>query len=241
VPKLVFFFDEAHLLFDNAPPALVSKVEQVVRLVRSKGVGVWFVTQSPLDLPDPVLGQLGNRVQHALRAFTPRDQKAVRAAATTFRQNPELDTETVITELGVGEALVSTLQAKGVPGVVQRCLVRPPCSRIGPISDEERATVRSRSPVGGTYDQAVNRESAYEILSARAAQAAAEEAKAAAERAAAEEAARAEKARRPRASNRQGYVEAATKSAVRSMSSQLGRSLGRSLLRGILGSLTSKR
>jgi hypothetical protein len=188
-----------------------------------------------------VLGQLGNRVQHALRAFTPRDQKAVRAAATTFRQNPELDTETVITELGVGEALVSTLQAKGVPGVVQRCLVRPPCSRIGPISDEERATVRSRSPVGGTYDQEVNRESAYEILSARAAQAAAEEARAAAERAAAEEAARAEKARRPRASNRQGYVEAATKSAVRSMSSQLGRSIGQSLLRGILGSLTRKR
>jgi DNA helicase HerA-like ATPase len=244
VPKLVFFFDEAHLLFDNAPPALVSKVEQVVRLVRSKGVGVWFVTQSPLDLPDPVLGQLGNRVQHALRAFTPRDQKAVRAAATTFRQNPELDTETVITQLGVGEALVSTLEAKGVPGIVQRCLVRPPCSRIGPISDEERNTVRSRSPVGATYDQALNRESAYEILSARAAQAAAEEARAAAEREAAEAAAaaaRAAKARQPRASNRQGYVEAATKSAVRSMSSQLGRSLGRSLLRGLLGSLSKTR
>jgi uncharacterized protein len=155
-PKLVFFFDEAHLLFDNAPPALVAKVEQVVRLIRSKGVSVWFVTQSPLDLPDPVLGQLGNRVQHALRAFTPRDQRAVRAAATTFRQNPALDTATVITELGVGEALVSMLEDKGVPGVVQRCLVRPPCSRIGPITDEERALVRGRSPVGGTYDQAVN-------------------------------------------------------------------------------------
>jgi uncharacterized protein len=161
LPRLVFFFDEAHLLFDNAPPALVDKVEQVVRLIRSKGVGVWFVTQTPLDLPDIVLGQLGNRVQHALRAFTPRDQKAVRAAATTFRQNPALDTATVITELGVGEALVSMLEERGVPGVVQRCLIRPPCSRIGPISDEERGVVRSRSPIGGTYDQALNRESAY--------------------------------------------------------------------------------
>jgi uncharacterized protein len=248
LPKLVFFFDEAHLLFDNAPPALVSKVEQVVRLIRSKGVGVWFVTQSPLDLPDPVLGQLGNRVQHALRAFTPRDQKAVRAAATTFRQNPALDTATVITELGVGEALVSMLEDRGVPGIVQRCLVRPPCSRIGPVTDEERALVRGRSPVGGLYDEAVNRESAYEILSVRAEQAAAEAAAAtAAQQAAkdAEAAARAEerasKASRPRAGNRQGYVEAATKSAVRSMSSQLGRSLGQQLLRGVLGSLSKRR
>ena len=241
LPKLVFFFDEAHLLFDHAPPALVDKVEQVVRLVRSKGVGVWFVTQSPLDLPDPVLGQLGNRVQHALRAFTPRDQKAVRAAAATFRQNPALDTETAITELGVGEALVSTLQAKGVPGMVQRCLVRPPCSRIGPISEEERAVVRGRSPVGGLYDEAVNRESAYEILAARAEQAATEAAREAAERAAADDAARAEKARRPRRGSRQGYVEAATKSAVRSMSTQIGRSLGRALLRGLLGSLSKTR
>jgi len=243
VPKLVFFFDEAHLLFDHAPPALVSKVEQVVRLIRSKGVGVWFVTQSPLDLPDAVLGQLGNRVQHALRAFTPRDQKAVRAAATTFRQNPALDTATAITELGVGEALVSMLEDKGVPGIVQRCLVRPPCSRIGPISDEERALVRSRSPVGGLYEQPVNRESAYEILSVRAEQAATEAAAEAAARQAekdAEAAARASRASRPRASSRQGYVEAATKSAVRSMSSQLGRSLGRSLLRGLLGSLSKR-
>ena len=242
-PKLVFFFDEAHLLFDNAPPALVSKVEQVVRLIRSKGVGVWFVTQSPLDLPDAVLGQLGNRVQHALRAFTPRDQKAVRAAATTFRQNPALDTATVITELGVGEALVSMLGDKGVPGIVQRCLVRPPCSRIGPISDEERAVVRGRSPVGGLYDQPVNRESAYEILSVRAEQAATEAAAEAAARQAekeAEVAARASRASRPRASSRQGYVEAAAKSAVRSMSSQVGRSLGRSLLRGLLGSLSKR-
>jgi uncharacterized protein len=242
-PKLVFFFDEAHLLFDNAPPALVAKVEQVVRLIRSKGVSVWFVTQSPLDLPDPVLGQLGNRVQHALRAFTPRDQRAVRAAATTFRQNPALDTATVITELGVGEALVSMLEDKGVPGVVQRCLVRPPCSRIGPITDEERALVRGRSPVGGTYDQAVNRESAYEILAVRAEQAAIQAADQQTARDA-EAAARAEErenaARRPKASNRQGYVEAAAKSAVRSMSSQLGRTLGQSLLRGLLGSLSRR-
>jgi uncharacterized protein len=244
VPKLVFFFDEAHLLFDNAPPALVSKVEQVVRLIRSKGVGVWFVTQSPLDLPDPVLGQLGNRIQHALRAFTPRDQKAVRAAATTFRQNPALDTVTVITELGVGEALVSMLEDRGVPGIVQRCLVRPPCSRIGPITDEERELVRERSPVGGIYDVAVNRESAYEILSARAEQAAADAAAAAAAREAEKEAAaaaRAKSASRPRAGNRQGYVEAATKSAVRSMSSQVGRTIGQQLLRGVLGSLTKRR
>jgi len=244
VPKLVFFFDEAHLLFDNAPPALVSKVEQVVRLIRSKGVGVWFVTQSPLDLPDPVLGQLGNRVQHALRAFTPRDQKAVRAAATTFRQNPALDTATVITELGVGEALVSMLEDRGVPGVVQRCLVRPPCTRIGPISDEERDIVRARSPVGGLYDTVVNRESAYEILSVRAEQAAADAAAEANAKQAEKDAAAAgrQAARdRPRASNRQGYVEAATKSAVRSMSSQLGRSLGQSLLRGVLGSLSKRR
>jgi uncharacterized protein len=242
-PKLVFFFDEAHLLFDNAPPALVAKVEQVVRLIRSKGVSVWFVTQSPLDLPDPVLGQLGNRVQHALRAFTPRDQRAVRAAATTFRQNPALDTATVITELGVGEALVSMLEDKGVPGVVQRCLVRPPCSRIGPITDEERALVRGRSPVGGTYDQPVNRESAYEILAVRAEQAAvqaADQQSAREAEAAARTAEREKAASRPKASNRQGYVEAAAKSAVRSMSSQLGRTLGQSLLRGLLGSLSRR-
>jgi uncharacterized protein len=244
LPKLVFFFDEAHLLFDNSPPALVAKVEQVVRLVRSKGVGVWFVTQSPLDLPEAVLGQIGNRIQHALRAFTPRDQRAVRTAATTFRQNPALDTERAITELGVGEALVSVLEDRGVPSVVQRCLVRPPASRIGPVSDEERAIVRGRSPVGGQYDTAVNRESAYEILSARAAEAAAAQAGEAAAKeaeAAARAAERAARQARPRAGNRQGYVEAATKSAVRSMGSQLGRSLGQQLLRGVLGSLSKRR
>jgi len=231
LPRLVFFFDEAHLLFDDAPPALVDKVEQVVRLIRSKGVGVFFVTQNPLDLPDAVLGQLGNRVQHALRAFTPRDQKAVRAAATTFRQNPDLDTETVITELGVGEALVSTLEEKGVPGVVQRALIRPPGSRIGPITDEERAIVRSRSPVGSAYDQAVDRESAYEILTARALEAA--------KSAEAAKVAKAEPAR-TRGSQRQGYFEAAAKSALRSVSSQLGREIGRGL-RGMLGSLLKGR
>jgi DNA helicase HerA-like ATPase len=170
-PKLVFFFDEAHLLFDEAPKALVDKVEQVVRLIRSKGVGVYFVTQNPLDVPDAVLGQLGNRVQHALRAFTPRDQKAVKAAAETFRPNPELNTAQVITELAVGEALVSTLEGKGVPSVVQRTLVRPPSARVGPLTPEERAAVIAASPLRGKYETTVDRESAFEILAARAEQA----------------------------------------------------------------------
>jgi DNA helicase HerA-like ATPase len=163
-PKLVFFFDEAHLLFDDAPKALVDKVEQVVRLIRSKGVGVFFVTQNPMDIPDDVLGQLGNRVQHALRAYTPRDQKAVRAAAETFRPNPALDTESAITELGVGEALISFLEKDGVPAMVDRALVAPPLSRIGPASESERAAVLDQSPLGGVYEATVDRESAYEIL-----------------------------------------------------------------------------
>ncbi|MFP5506577.1 MAG: helicase HerA-like domain-containing protein, partial [Gammaproteobacteria bacterium] len=167
-PKLVFFFDEAHLLFDDAPKALVDQVEQVVRLIRSKGVGVYFVTQNPLDLPDTILGQLGNRVQHALRAFTPRDQKAVRAAAQTLRANPDLDVEAAITELGVGEALVSLLDAKGTPGIVQRALIRPPTSRIGPASPEERRQILERSPLRGKYDQAIDRASAHEHLLERA-------------------------------------------------------------------------
>ena len=166
-PKLVFFFDEAHLLFDEAPKALLQKVEQVVRLIRSKGVGVYFVTQNPLDVPDTVSSQLGNRVQHALRAFTPREQKAVKAAASTFRPNPELDTERVIMELGVGEALVSTLEKKGHPSIVQRTLIRPPSSRLGPLTDEERKGVISESPISGTYDKEIDRESAYEILMKR--------------------------------------------------------------------------
>ena len=163
-PKLVFFFDEAHLLFKDAPKALVEKVEQVVRLIRSKGVGVYFVTQNPLDLPESVLGQLGNRVQHALRAFTPRDQKAVKSAAETFRPNPQFDTAEVITTLGVGEALVSTLQAGGVPGIVEQTRIRPPRSRMGAITAEERALAITRSPFKGKYDTVIDRESAYEML-----------------------------------------------------------------------------
>ncbi|VFR50927.1 ATPase component BioM of energizing module of biotin ECF transporter [plant metagenome] len=166
-PKLVFFFDEAHLLFNDAPPALLDKIEQVVRLVRSKGVGVYFVTQNPLDIPDAVLGQLGNRVQHALRAFTPRDQKAVRTAAQTMRPNPGLDIEAAITELGVGEALVSVLDAKGRPTPTERAWIMPPGSRIGPASDAERQALRSQSGLGGKYDQVIDRESAYEVLMAR--------------------------------------------------------------------------
>lgn len=172
-PKLVFFFDEAHLLFDDAPPALFDKVEQVVRLIRSKGVGVYFVSQNPIDIPEKIAGQLGNRVQHALRAFTPRDQKAIRAAAETFRINPDLDVETVITELKVGEALVSTLDADGAPGIVQRTLVAPPRSRLGPLEPKERAVIQSISPFDGKYETAVNRESAAEVLAQKAADAAA--------------------------------------------------------------------
>ncbi len=167
-PKLVFFFDEAHLLFTDAPKALLTKIEQVVRLIRSKGVGVYFVTQNPLDVPDTVSSQLGNRIQHALRAFTPREQRAVKAAASTFRPNPEIDTERAILELGVGEALVSTLRKKGEPSIVQRTLVRPPSSRLGPISVEERAELISGSPVRGIYDTAIDRDSAYEMLKRRA-------------------------------------------------------------------------
>jgi DNA helicase HerA-like ATPase len=163
-PKLVFFFDEAHLLFDEAPKALLEKIEQVVRLIRSKGVGVYFVTQNPLDVPDTVLTQLGNRVQHALRAYTPRDQKAVKAAADTFRPNPSLKTAQVITELGVGEALVSFLEDKGVPSIVERALIRPPSARVGPISDQERKQIVAKSPVRGQYDTPIDRESAFEVL-----------------------------------------------------------------------------
>lgn len=172
-PKLVFFFDEAHLLFNDAPKALEEKIEQVVRLIRSKGVGVYFVTQNPIDIPEEVAGQLGNRVQHALRAFTPRDQRAIKAAAETFRINPDLDVETAITELKVGEALVSTLSEDGAPTVVQRTLIMPPRSRLGPVSEKERAIIQSCSPCDGKYDTAVDRESAEEILAAKAQDAAA--------------------------------------------------------------------
>lgn len=166
-PKLVFFFDEAHLLFDNAPKSLMDAIEQVVRLIRSKGVGVFFVTQNPLDVPDVVLGQLGNRVQHALRAFTPRDQRAVKAAADTFRQNPAFDTAAAITQLAVGEALVSFLQPDGTPGIVQRVLVAPPASRVGPITPEERRQLTDHDPMAGKYDTPIDRQSAFEVLKAR--------------------------------------------------------------------------
>jgi DNA helicase HerA-like ATPase len=174
-PKLVFFFDEAHLLFNDAPKALMEKIEQVVRLIRSKGVGVYFVTQNPVDVPDKVLAQLGNRVQHALRAFTPRDQKAVAAAAQTFRPNPKLNTAQVITELGTGEALVSFLEKKGTPSIVERVLIRPPSARIGPVTPEERKAILANSPVKGKYDTAIDSESAYEMLQKRVAGAAASE------------------------------------------------------------------
>ncbi|WP_062227276.1 helicase HerA-like C-terminal domain-containing protein [Aureimonas frigidaquae] len=169
-PKLVFFFDEAHLLFDDAPKALVDRIEQVVKLIRSKGVGVYFVTQNPMDVPESVLAQLGNRVQHALRAYTPREEKAVRTAADTFRPNPAFDTFAAITQLGVGEALVSTLGKGGVPTIVQRCLIRPPAGRLGPIEGAERRQIMAASPVLGRYDTPVDRESAFEILAARTAE-----------------------------------------------------------------------
>ncbi|HEY9198039.1 MAG TPA: helicase HerA-like domain-containing protein, partial [Gammaproteobacteria bacterium] len=223
-PKLVFFFDEAHLLFNDAPKALVQQIEQVVRLIRSKGVGVYFVTQNPLDIPDSILGQLGNRVQHALRAFTPRDQKAVRAAAQTLRANPAIDTETAITELGVGEALVSLLDAKGTPGPVERALIYPPASRIGAVTPDERRLVMERSPLRGKYDQPIDRESAHERLQTRARQALA---------AAADDTGDTDTPRTRGGRPRQGVGEALAKSVARS----IGSSLGRQLVRGVLGAL----
>ncbi len=234
-PRFVFFFDEAHLLFDDAPKALIEKIETVVRLIRSKGVGLFFITQNPLDIPDSVLGQLGNRVQHALRAFTPRDQKAVKTAATTMRQNPNFDMEKTITELGVGCALVSSLGEDGVPGITQNTLIRPPYSRIGPASDMEIETLMRQSPFAGRYDNTLDRESAFELLAEKA-EKRLKEAEAAdaikAEEKAAKEAER--EARRGRG-GRQSIGEAMIKSVVRSMSSSVGRSLGRQILRGLLG------
>ena len=221
-PKMVFFFDEAHLLFDDAPDALLQKIEQVVRLIRSKGVGVYFVTQNPLDVPDVVLGQLGNRVQHALRAFTPRDQKAVKAAATTFRQNPEVEVESAITELGVGEALVSMLDEKGTPGIVRRALIVPPHSRLGPITPQERAQVIQSSIIAGHYENAVDRESAFEILKNRR-----EEADAAIQETT-------ENSKpSPVAKEASNILGAFATSAARS----IGSSLGRQIIRGVLGSI----
>jgi uncharacterized protein len=243
-PKLVFFFDEAHLLFNDAPQALLEKVELVVRLIRSKGVGVYFVTQNPLDVPEKVLGQLGNRVQHALRAFTPRDQKAVKSVAQTMRPNPGLDIERAILELGVGEALISLLDAKGTPGITERAFVVPPASQIGPIEPNERRNLINRSLVAGVYEKAVDRDSAFEMLKARAEAA---PALASGTKGAPGTAAPAPAgggilgglgdilfgSTGPRGGRREGVVEAAAKSAARSV----GSSVARELARGVLGSL----
>ena len=233
-PRLAFFFDEAHLLFRDAPKPLLEKVEQVVRLIRSKGVGVYFVTQNPADIPDSVLGQLGNRIQHALRAYTPADQRGLRAAAQSFRTNPAFDTADAIQALGVGEALVSLLDEKGAPCVVERALIRPPASRLGPLTEAERGGLMSTSPVRGLYDTAKDRESAHEVLAARAKVRAAE-AEAEAEAEAARPAPRDSAPRaRPRAgSSRQGMGEAFTKSVLRTVGSQIGREI----VRGILGGM----
>ncbi|HSB80694.1 MAG TPA: helicase HerA-like domain-containing protein [Candidatus Methylomirabilis sp.] len=235
-PKLVFFFDEAHLLFDEAPPALRQRVEQVVRIIRSKGVGVYFCSQFPDDVPNEILGQLGNRIQHALRAYTPRDQKAVRTAAETFVPNPKLEVAKVISQLGVGEALVSTLLEKGVPMPVERTMMCPPRCRIGAVTPDERAAVRARSPVGAKYDSRVNRESAYEILTRRTGSAEAPPAS--------PDRARAEKQSGAGGQlgdllwgtkGRQGLVEAMAKQAARTVGSQIGRQILRGVLGGILG------
>jgi uncharacterized protein len=242
-PELVFFFDEAHLLFDDAPQALQDKIEQLVRLIRSKGVGVYFVTQNPLDVPETVLGQLGNRVQHALRAFTPRDQKAVRTAASTLRSNPKLDVERAITELAVGEALVSLLDEKGRPEVVERALIAPPGSRIGPASAQERAALVAASPIRGHYEQAVDRESAYEKLNARQPATVPKEESAAAQTGGGSLLEQLggvlSGGSKPRAGgrSREGVLEAAAKSAARAMGSEMGRQI----LRGVLGSILGGR
>jgi DNA helicase HerA-like ATPase len=255
-PRLVFFFDEAHLLFDEAPKALLDKVEQVVRLIRSKGVGVYFISQNPIDIPQDVAGQLGNRVQHALRAFTPRDQRAIKAASETFRANPRLDVATALTELKVGEALVSLLMADGAPSPVERTLVAPPRSRVGPITPAERSEIINTSPYAGKYDEAIDRESAYEKLNARAADAAAAAATsdaekdaakaaalqaklnaAAAKLAATTQAAAARAAARPQPKSlTEKLIESAARSAATSVGRQMAGSLGSKLLRGILGS-----
>jgi len=246
-PKLVFFFDEAHLLFSDAPAALVDKIEQVVRLIRSKGVGVYFVTQNPTDVPDKVLSQLGNRVQHALRAFSPRDQKAVRAAAETMRDNPRLDEESAITELGVGEALVSLLDEKGRPTMVERALIVPPEAQIGPISDSERNAIIKSSLLAGHYEAIEDRESAYEKIKGRVEQ----------KQAATEQAAATQNGSATASGNglgdmlggifgngtpgkgrqRQGVAEALVKSAVRTIGSEVGRQI----IRGVLGSIMGGR
>jgi DNA helicase HerA-like ATPase len=236
-PKLAFFFDEAHLLFNDTPPALVDKIEQVVRLIRSKGVGVYFVTQSPADIPDKVLAQLGNRVQHALRAYTPKEQEAVKVAAKSFRANESLDTVKTISELGVGEVLISCLDEKGVPCVVDRAFVVPPLSQIGPVTPEQRAQLISSSLVAGQYEQVVDRESAFELLAKKAEERAAVQAEADATEAEAKAQKEAEKAARSAARAPDTLVESITKSVARSASSSIGRQIGNTIVRGVLGSI----
>jgi DNA helicase HerA-like ATPase len=218
-PKLVFFFDEAHLLFNDIPRALEEKIEQVARLIRSKGVGIYFVTQNPLDVPDVILGQLGNRIQHALRAFTPRDQKAVRSAATTFRSNPKVDVETVITQLGVGEALVSLLDEKGMPGIVERAFIFPPQSKIGPIDAGQRQGIIRQSLLYGQYEKTIDRESAFELLQRRVEKLQAETAES--------------QPAKPKGRQPDSLLTSVFKSTTRAMGSQIGRSI----IRGVLGSI----
>ena len=236
-PKLVFFFDEAHLLFNDAPKALVEKIEQVVRLIRSKGVGVYFVTQSPADIPDSVLAQLGNRVQHALRAYTPKEQEAVKVAAKSFRENPNVDTVKTITELGVGEVLISCLDERGIPCVVDRAFVVPPFSQIGPVTPEQRAQLISGSLVAGVYEQELDRESAFEILSKRAEEKIAADAEVKAAEEAEKEAIKQAKAEKAAARAPDTLVESITKSVARSASSSIGRQIGNTIVRGVLGSI----
>jgi hypothetical protein len=225
----VFFFDEAHLLFKDAPKALLDKIEQVVRLIRSKGVGIYFVTQSPGDIPDSVLSQLGNRIQHALRAYTPREQKVVKVAAQSFRVNPELDTFTTITQMGVGEALVSTLQDKGIPAVVQRVLVRPPYSRMGMATEAERKAIMDKDRNMKLYGKAVDPRSAHEVLRERMAATVEKQEQAELEKRAGKP--------KARSSNRQSATEAFIKSIARSLGTAAGSSAGRKFFRGLLGSL----
>ena len=246
-PKMVFFFDEAHLLFKSAPKALIQKIEQVARLIRSKGVGIYFVTQNPMDIPDSVLGQLGNRIQHALRAYTPKEQKAVRAAASSFRENKNFDTEEAITDLGVGEALVSLLDAKGVPGVVGRTLIRPPASRLGPAKAAERKAIIADSPFVGVYEEVVDRVSAYEVLEKRTSQDKTEKAKykKAREKKAkelAKEKSRAKKktTSRKRSGRRKKSAGDHIMYEAKLVARQIARQHGRKILRGILGSMTRR-
>ena len=238
-PKMVFFFDEAHLLFAEAPPGLLQKIEQTVKLIRSKGIGIYFVTQNPLDIPESVLAQMGNRVQHALRAYTPREQKAVQTAATTFRPNPAFKTEDVITQLGKGEALISVLDLKGVPTIVERALIRPPSSRLGPITPEERQRLVKNSPVYGLYETVEDRESAYEKLQKKAAERAvvlqqAVEAKEAEKQAKID----AKVSGRESATDR--FVKNIAGSVGRQLGSSVARSLGNALIRGILGGIARR-